>query len=244
MLVVRDEAGDQLGAVRLLDEVELGGQMRLELVGQRRQLQQPRGLRAPLGERRQRAEQLEVEGYFLLDPRPPHLDDDLAARPQQAAVNLGDRGTGERLLVEPREDLEPDLLVDDPARLVERERRHVVDQPLEFLDVDVRKQIRPRGQHLAELDEGRPELFQPFAERLGSLTGRRAVADGADLPEHAQQPAAARDTANLERAPGPASSHRHRVLLPGRKTPETRARRGGRRPRRARARIPSPRSGR
>ena len=143
VLGIADDSRDQLRAVRLLDEVELGGEMRLELVGQRRELQQPRRLGPPLGERGQRAQQLQVERDLLLDPRSAHLDHDLATRAQQATVDLGDRCAGEWPFVEPREDLEPDLLVDDPARLLERERRHVVDEVLELVDVDVREQVRP-----------------------------------------------------------------------------------------------------
>jgi hypothetical protein len=51
VLVIADDPRDQLRAVRFLDEVELGGEMRFELVGQRRELQQPGGLGAALGER-------------------------------------------------------------------------------------------------------------------------------------------------------------------------------------------------
>ena len=94
--------------------------------------------------------------------------------------------------------------------LFERERRHVVDELLELLDVDVRQQVRPRRQHLPELDEGGAELLQPFAKRSRALTRRRLVADRPDLGQHAQQPAASRDAANLERAPGAASSPAHR----------------------------------
>ena len=43
-----EDAGDDLRVVRLLDEVELVAQMRLELVGQRSGLEQLRALRAPL----------------------------------------------------------------------------------------------------------------------------------------------------------------------------------------------------
>jgi hypothetical protein len=38
-LEVGDEAGDELGVVRLLDEVELGEKMRFELVGERTELE-------------------------------------------------------------------------------------------------------------------------------------------------------------------------------------------------------------
>ena len=90
---------------------------RLELLRERLHLDEPGRLGVALGEGGQRAQQLEVERDLLLDPRPAHLDDDLAARAQERAVDLRDRGARERLLVEPGEDVQADVLVDDPARL-------------------------------------------------------------------------------------------------------------------------------
>ncbi len=217
-LVLGHEPGDQLRAVRLLDEVELGGEMCLELVRERLQLDEPGRLRVPLGEGGQGAQQLQVERDLLLDPRPPHLDDDLAARPEERAVDLRDRGARKRLLVEPGEGVQADVLVDDPASLRERERRHVVHQLAQLLDVDVRQEVRTGGEQLTELHEGRAELLEREPERPGALASRRLAADDADLAEHAQQPAAARDTADLERAP---ELQPHRLGLPGWKTPET-----------------------
>ena len=160
VLVLGSEPGDQLGAVRLLDEVELAAEMGLELIGERLHLNEPGRLGVALGEGGQSAEQLQVERDLLLDPRPSHLDDDLAARAQQRSVDLRDRRTCERLLVEPSEDVQADVLVDDPARLRERERRHVVDELAELLDVDVGEKVRPRGEQLAELHVGGAELLE------------------------------------------------------------------------------------
>ena len=70
VLVLRGELRDQLGAVRLLDEVELGCEMALELLGERPHLDEPGCLGVAFGEGRQRAKQLEVERDLLLDPRP------------------------------------------------------------------------------------------------------------------------------------------------------------------------------
>jgi len=154
---------------------------------------------------------------LLLDPRPAHLDDDLAARAQKRAVDLRDRGARERLLLEPRENVQANVLVDDPASLRERERRHVVDELAQLVDVDVGQEIGARGEQLPELHVGGAELLEPEPERVRALARRRLVADHANLAEHAQQPAATRDTADLERAH---ELQAHRVGLPSRKTPE------------------------
>ena len=50
VLVLRDELRDQLGAVRLLDEVELGAEMGLELLCERLHLDEPGRLGVTLGE--------------------------------------------------------------------------------------------------------------------------------------------------------------------------------------------------
>jgi hypothetical protein len=70
VLVLGDELRDQLGAVRLLDEVELRAQVRLQLVRERGQLEQASRLGAALGERGHRAKQPEIERNLGLDPRP------------------------------------------------------------------------------------------------------------------------------------------------------------------------------
>ena len=63
-------------------------QVLLELVGERVQLQQLRGVGVLLGDRGGLAQELEVERDLLDDPGPAHLDDDLAAALQERAVDL------------------------------------------------------------------------------------------------------------------------------------------------------------
>jgi len=79
VVVVLEQAGDQLRVVRLLAEVELAADVRLELLGQRRELEQARRVRLPLGEAGRRPHQVEVDVDLLDDARPPDLDDDVAA---------------------------------------------------------------------------------------------------------------------------------------------------------------------
>jgi hypothetical protein len=66
-------------------------------------------------------------------------------------VDLRNRRTRQRLLVDPRERVRAELLVDRAPDLLERHRRGVVDELRELVDVDVRKQVRPRREQLAEL---------------------------------------------------------------------------------------------
>ena len=129
VLVGSASAGDQLGVERLLLEVELAAQVHLELLGERAHLQEL----APSRERRSSRPAVErssarSSSTSLLDPGPPHLDDDLAPVVQQRLVHLRDRRGRDRLRVEPREDVEADVRVDHRPDLRERHRRRVVDE--------------------------------------------------------------------------------------------------------------------
>ncbi len=105
-----------------------------------------------------------------------HLDDDLAAVVQGGGMDLGDRGRGERLLVEREKDVLQRLavgLLDDRARDDAGEGRHVVLQMGELFGEIIGQQIAARGQDLAELDEDRSEILQRAAY---APRARRAVA--------------------------------------------------------------------
>jgi hypothetical protein len=82
-------------------------------------------------------------------------------------MDLGNGRGRECLGVDTDEDVGPELLVDDRLDQLEGLRRHLVDQPRELLDVHVGEEIRARGEQLAELQVGRPELL----EREPELTG-------------------------------------------------------------------------
>jgi hypothetical protein len=214
--VLREHRRDQLGVVRLLVEVQLAVQMLLELVGERVQLEEPRGPGMLLGDRRRLAEQLEVESHLLDDPRPAHLDDDGAAALQERGVDLGDRGARQRLLVDRGEVLEPDVLGDRLAQRRKRQRLDVVDERAELLDVDVRQQVGPRGEQLTQLDERGAELLERLAEANRALARRRLVAERTNLAQHAQKVRAPRDRGQLERALDLALVSHRRAFCPRR----------------------------
>ena len=243
--VVVDHLGDQLRVVRLLAEVELAEQMLLELVRERVQLQELCGVRVVLGDRGRLAQEVEIEPHLVDDAGAPHLDDDLAAALQEGGVDLRDRCRRERRLVDPGEVLEPDLAVDHLAQRREGQRRHVVDELRQLVDVDVGQQVGSGREQLAELHERRPELFEALAEANGALARRRLVADDADLAEDLQQMRAARHARQFERAAYLALvGHRERpahVASVGNRARGYRSRRGptprARRPRRPARRV-------
>ncbi len=121
---------------------------------------------------------------------PQHLHGDRLARVLPGfhlrKVNLRDRRTRHRHpleIVEQHVDRGAERLLDQPDRHRRVERRHLVLQLGQFVrDID-RQQIAPRGQHLAELDEDRPEAF----EREPQAHTRRRVELAADRGDTQQQ---------------------------------------------------------
>lgn len=179
---------------------QLREEVGLELVGERAELEQACGLGVALEERNRPSQEVEVELDLLDDARPADLDDDLAPVLQQRGLDLGDRRGRERLAVDAREDLGAKRALDHRLDLLERQGRHLVDELPELLHVDVRQQIRARGEQLSELDEGGPELLECEAELAGPLGRRLTCAPDANLAQHAQQPAPTRDACHFERA--------------------------------------------
>ena len=107
-----------------------------------------------------------------------HLHDDVLAGRQGRAVHLRDRTGGERLGVDALEHVVPgdaQLLLHHLDHLRLGERRHVVAQRGELVDVLRRHEVGTSGEHLAELAEGRAELFEGLAEVARRLAGLRAV---------------------------------------------------------------------
>ena len=209
VLVPGDDPRDQLGVVRFLDEVELRAQMHLELIGQRARLQELRPLGPRLEQFGRRAHQREVDVDLLLDAGAAHLDDHVAAVRKQCRVDLSDRRRRERLGVDAHEDVWRQFLRDHLADLLERDRRDLVDELAELLDVNVRQEIRPRRQELPELDVGRPELFERPAELARAVARRGPVAPHAELAQHAQQAATARDTSDVDSTLEPLRTRAH-----------------------------------
>ena len=102
------------------------------------------------------------------------------------AVHLGDRAGCQRRGVDVVEDVLPrhaELLLHHLHDLLLGERRHVVLQRRELLDVLRRQQVGPRRQDLPELRERRAELLEGGAQALALA----APADGALLVGPAEE---------------------------------------------------------
>src|SRR5919204_1215365 len=207
-LVVGDEARDQLGVVRLLEKVELGAKVHLELVRERLELEELRRLGAPLEQARRRADDVEVEVDLFHHSRPPHLHDDRLAGAEERRVDLRDGGGRDRVRVDAREDVAEGLAY-DRLELAEWHRRHLVDEAPELVDVDVRQEIGPRGEKLPELDVRRAEALEREPEVARPLARRRPLADDADLAQHAEQAAPPGDPRHLEGTLRPLSPRSH-----------------------------------
>jgi hypothetical protein len=209
ILVLAHEACDELGVVRLLDEVELAAQMHFELVSERTRLQKLRALRVRLEQLRRRAHQREVDVDLVLDPRAAHLDDHLPPARQQRRVDLRDRRRREWLRVDADERVRRQLRRDHFTDLIERHRRDLVHELAELLDVHVGKQVGPRRKELAELDIRRAELLERVPKLAGALTGRGTVAPNPQLAQHAQKTAAPGDASDVDSTLDPLRPRAH-----------------------------------
>ena len=114
------------------------------------------------------------------DPGPLDLHRHRLAAVEDGPVDLADRGGRERLVAErPEDDLRvrPELLEDDLADLVVRERLDLVQQPEELVAIRRRQQVEPQGQHLAELDPGAAQALEREAQphRAAAPVGPRQV---------------------------------------------------------------------
>jgi hypothetical protein len=133
---------DKLGVVCLFRPVELSPQMNLELVCEGFELKQLGRLGVLVQEANGRPQDIEIDLDLLQDTGPAHLDDDVAPVFEQSRVDLSDRSARERLLVDARKGIRPELLVDRLANFLKRDGRCGVDELRELFDVGVRKQIR------------------------------------------------------------------------------------------------------
>ncbi|MGC4116794.1 MAG: hypothetical protein QM765_19990 [Myxococcales bacterium] len=179
-------ARDLLDVPRLVEEVELLEQRRLELAHDGDGLVRRDLGDAPLEHAREPIEQREIGLHLLANGRALDLDDDLvhlAVDLELRAVRLRDRRRRDRLQVERREvllDGRAEVALDDLPKLVGRHRRDVRLQLLEGVDDVARDQVWTGRQDLPELDERGPELFE---HPLGALAPRQR-GDLLARPEH------------------------------------------------------------
>jgi hypothetical protein len=120
VVVLLDRPRYQLCVRGLFHEVELAAEMHFELLREGAELEEAGGLGALFEKADGRPNDVEVELDLLHDPGPPHLDDDVPPVREEGAVDLGDRGGGERIRLEPGEDVGADVFAKNALDLRER----------------------------------------------------------------------------------------------------------------------------
>ena len=181
-----------------MPEIEFAHQRGRQVIDNRghvHDLLESRTVRRLLGEPPQ---QPEVLRYLGLRGGALHLDHHALAADQRGPVHLGDRPRRERIRLDAREHVLPRNL---QLRLHHRhhfgfgQRRDMILKVSELRDDRRREQVRPGGQDLAELGEGRPEFLQRAAESPGPL-GLIVLAPVHDVP----QPVSGEDPGHVRRA--------------------------------------------
>ena len=116
-----------------------------------------------------------------------------------------------------------ELLADDLAHLLVRERLDLVEQLEELVAVGGRQQVEPHRQHLAELDPGAAELLEREAhpDRAGSGSSAAGTAaredevaaeDADDLPDPARVPEQRSQRPQAQRASGARRARRRPAI--------------------------------
>ena len=222
--VAGEVAVEVLRVARLLPVVELLPDRARELVHELARVDEVERADPLAREPRRLVEEAEVGFDLLRRARPLHLDRDPAPVRQGRAVHLADRrGRDRRRLEVEEQPLErvPELLLDHPLGLLERERPHVVLQPAQLDDDVGRHDVGPGREELPELHERRPELVEHLAQVLAAR-GRRAVL-GRDVGEAVLRRAARQEVAELVRLEEVAEAVAHHDLRDLRQAPDAAA---------------------
>ena len=160
-------------------------------------------------------EEIEVALEGELDARPQHLDRDLAAVGGDGEMHLGDRGSGNRRVVEAGEqrvERLAELGLDDSPGFGAGEGRQVVLQLRQVGSDPFAQEIGAGRQGLAELDEGRAHLLQRRRQPL-ARPARIAAACEQTRPRDQRR----RDAQDFQREQRivPRQTQRHAQQAPG-----------------------------
>ncbi len=140
-----------------------------------------------VGGQRKAAQHVQIRAQLGGDLRLLHLDRHLAAIVKLGAVHLGDRGAAQWHRVEAGKQLghrRAQFLFDDRRDALDRDRRNVLLHALQGRGELHRHHVRAGGEHLAQLDEGRPQRFQ-VGDELFRVAFRWHIVDRACVQVHA-----------------------------------------------------------
>ncbi len=137
----------------------------------------------PIHEPRQVQKHSQIQLDDFLDIRTLHLHGHFGAIGEPRGVDLGDRSTSDRFILEALEnfrDWPAQLLGNNGLRFSGREWRHL---RLQFAQLDivlVGDKIAARADNLSELHKGRPQLAEGQADSLGNRLGEQALLMNSD----------------------------------------------------------------
>jgi hypothetical protein len=164
--VVLEESVELLEVLLFAAEIELAAHRPLELGDD---CPRPIGgqLGELLGELREAGEDLDIDADLGVDIGVLHLDHHPLAVGKPGAMDLTDRGGGDRHVVEFGEELldrPAEFLLDGVADLIWWVGRHIILKLLQFLGQRRSDDVGPRAEDLPQLDEGRPKIGKGQAD--------------------------------------------------------------------------------
>ena len=135
-------------------------------------------------------QQRQVFADHGLDIRADDFDHHLPPRAGSRRVDLGDGGRGHGFSIEARKALVDALaegLLNQRDGLLGSERRHLILKFREFIGDIHRQEVAPRREHLSELYEHRPQVFQRPAQALSPRSANGAAAPRVEAQGAAQR---------------------------------------------------------
>ncbi len=167
-LILGELFAEALDVARLGRQIQLAPHRLAELLYHLARLVAPRLRELHLHQARDVRHDAQIGLDLVLDAGAAHLQDDRRAILQLGLIHLGNGSSGARRGVELVEHLARIAALQRQAHLrqhvLERQCRRIGLQLFQLGDPVRREQIDPRRQHLAQLDEGRPQFFQGLAK--------------------------------------------------------------------------------
>jgi hypothetical protein len=189
----------------LLDVVELAQHAAVEFLDHSRELVLLADVRVLVDEGTDFRQRVQVAHHLLPDTGSLDFHGNAPSAAKLGAMHLAQRGGRQRRRLELGERLgDPDaeLLHHDSLDLRERKRLDLVLEPRERGEIGRWQEVRARGQELAQLDEGWPQLLEVVGQAL--RLRRHLGGLGAVVAEHRVEPGDAHEVraAVLDQQPG------------------------------------------
>ena len=171
---IRQRGAKELYGPCLSEEICFTVQTVGKLTHQHRQIKRQQAREEALPQRHQIRQRRNIGGDYIFQAWPLHLDGNMTPVLHCRLVHLGDGGGGQRCFAKRSEQLRQrgtKLRFHHLPNCINALRRQLVVQLLQLIDVGLRQQVTPHGEHLAEFKEGETK----FLEGLPHLFRRRPM---------------------------------------------------------------------